>query len=169
MSNYTNSDYALNKYSAGIVYRFADGIVEITLADYLRENPGKTEGDFLALKKFSDADYHEEAKATYRQTWKNLPDVDADNYVLNAEISAAGSYFGEIEAHEEDVRFQEQIDSAHRILDALTEVQKRRFVMHRINGLTTRRIAEIEGCKQQSVVESLAGADKKIKKVLAKN
>jgi len=54
MKHYTNSDYALNKYSEGIVYRFADSIVEITLADYLAENPSKTEGDFRELKELSD-------------------------------------------------------------------------------------------------------------------
>ena len=43
MKNYKDSDYALNKYSQGIVYKFADGIVEITLEDYLRDNPDKTE------------------------------------------------------------------------------------------------------------------------------
>lgn len=46
MKNYRKSDYALNKYRKGIVYKFADGIVEVTLEDYLRENPDKTETDF---------------------------------------------------------------------------------------------------------------------------
>ena len=39
MKNYKDSDYARNKFSEGIVYRFADRIVEITLKDYLAENP----------------------------------------------------------------------------------------------------------------------------------
>lgn len=43
MKNYKDSDYALNRYSQGIVYKFSDGIVEITLEDYLRDNPDKTE------------------------------------------------------------------------------------------------------------------------------
>lgn len=33
LKNYKDSDYALNKFSEGIVYRFADRIVEITLED----------------------------------------------------------------------------------------------------------------------------------------
>ena len=56
MKHYTNSHYTLNKYSQGIVYKFADEIVEITLADYLASNPNKTEADFLALKELSDSD-----------------------------------------------------------------------------------------------------------------
>ena len=58
MKNYKNSDYALNKYSEGIVYQFTDSMVEVTLADYLRENPEKTEADFMELKALSDAIYH---------------------------------------------------------------------------------------------------------------
>ena len=46
MKNYKDSDYALNKYSEGIVYKFADRIVEITLSAYLTENPDKTAEDF---------------------------------------------------------------------------------------------------------------------------
>ena len=42
MRNYKDSDYALYRYSQGIVYKFSDGIVEITLEDYLRDNPDKT-------------------------------------------------------------------------------------------------------------------------------
>lgn len=34
MKNYKDTDYALNKYSKGIVYKFADKIVETTLSDF---------------------------------------------------------------------------------------------------------------------------------------
>ncbi|WP_333783126.1 hypothetical protein [Lutispora saccharofermentans] len=60
MKNYKDSDYALNKFSEGIVYKFADRIVEVTLEDYLTENPGKTAEDFLELKALSDEIYHEQ-------------------------------------------------------------------------------------------------------------
>lgn len=60
MKNYKDSDYALNKFSDGIVYRFADRIVEITLENYLAENPGKTAEDFLELKAPSDEIYHQQ-------------------------------------------------------------------------------------------------------------
>ena len=73
MSNYKNSNYALNKHSEGIVYKFADEIVEISLTDYLASNPTKTEADFLALKELSDSDYHQEAVDTLRQTRQNVP------------------------------------------------------------------------------------------------
>jgi len=168
MNNYTNSDYALNKYSEGIVYRFADKIVEITIADYLAENPDKTDVDFLDLKKISDTDYHDEVKATYRHTWKDMPDADADDSLFYVETSAEETYFGAIEIREQDSWYQEQVDIVLRALGKLTAVQRRRYLMYHMDGLKTRQIAEIEGCKHQSIVECLAGADKKIKKVLAK-
>ena len=72
MKNYTNSDYALNKYSGGVVYRFADGITEVRLTDYLAENPGKTEDDFHTLKAISDGIYLEQATDENRQTRGNV-------------------------------------------------------------------------------------------------
>lgn len=60
MKNYKDSDYARNKFSDGIVYRFADRIVEITLKDYLAENPDKTVEDFMDLKALSDEIYHQQ-------------------------------------------------------------------------------------------------------------
>lgn len=60
MKNYKDSDYALNKFSEGIVYRFADRIVEITLDHYLAENPDKNEQDFWELKALSDEIYHQQ-------------------------------------------------------------------------------------------------------------
>lgn len=54
MWNYRKNDYAANKYSPNIVYRFNDEIIEISLEDYLEENPDRTEQDFLKLKALSD-------------------------------------------------------------------------------------------------------------------
>jgi hypothetical protein len=34
MRNYRKSDYAINKYSPNIVYRFHDEIIEVSLEDY---------------------------------------------------------------------------------------------------------------------------------------
>jgi len=62
VKNYRDSDYAVNKFSKGIVYRFDDETIEITLEDYLRENPDKTEEDFLRLKAISDEIFLEEIR-----------------------------------------------------------------------------------------------------------
>ena len=166
MSNYTNSDYALNKFSKGIVYRFADEIVEVTLADYLAANPSKTEADFLALKEFSDADYHDEVVTTQRHTRKNISLADADESQMAFGASAEDIYFSDIEAQEGDRRLQAQLEIMRRALDKLTEVQRRRYIQHHVEGLSAREIAKQEGTNHKSVLESLNGAEKKIKKVL---
>ena len=57
MRDYRKSDYAINKYSPNIVYRFHDEIIEVALEDYLKENPDKTEQDFAELKALSDEIY----------------------------------------------------------------------------------------------------------------
>ena len=45
--NYRQSDYAKNKYSSNIVYAGSDETIEITLEQFLKENHGMTEEDFL--------------------------------------------------------------------------------------------------------------------------
>jgi RNA polymerase sigma factor (sigma-70 family) len=168
MQHFTNSDYALNKYSEGIVYRFADGIVEVTLADYIAENPGKSKADFLALKELSDGIYYTQDRAYSAQTKKNTPIDGVDEFLLCLVPSAEEIVFDVVDAIAESEQRQEQLNIVDCVLDKLTEVQRRRYLMHRLEGKTTREIAAAEGCSQQSVVECLAGADKKIKKFLSK-
>ncbi|MEL7565576.1 MAG: hypothetical protein AAGU27_11905 [Dehalobacterium sp.] len=74
MKNYKDSDYALNKYSEGIVYKFADCVrLEITLEDYLAENPGKTTEDFQELKDLSDEIYHRQVVHEHRTSRLDVP------------------------------------------------------------------------------------------------
>lgn len=66
MEEFRKSDYAINKHSKNIVYGFMDQIVEITVEDYLRENPHKTEEDFMELKAISDEIHYEQDRADTR-------------------------------------------------------------------------------------------------------
>ena len=60
--NYRQSDYAKNKYSSNIVYAGSDETIEITLEQFLKENHGMTEEDFLYWKNWSDEDYLEQIR-----------------------------------------------------------------------------------------------------------
>jgi predicted DNA-binding protein YlxM (UPF0122 family) len=162
MKNYLNSDYALNKYSKGIVYRFADGIREVTLADYLAENPGKTKADFQALKEFSDRDYARQARKANAQTKKNSTLSD----VMETEASPEEVLIAELDAQEEADHRERRVVVAQKALDKLTEIQRRRYLMYHVEGLTLREIADAEGANFKTVYESLQAADKKIKKIL---
>lgn len=42
------------------MYRLADGKVEVTLEDYLKSNPDKTEQDFATMKALSNEIYHKQ-------------------------------------------------------------------------------------------------------------
>ncbi|MCL2517313.1 MAG: RNA polymerase subunit sigma-24 [Oscillospiraceae bacterium] len=167
MKNYKDSDYALNKYSGGIVYRFADGIVEVTLADYLAENPGKTENDFRALKELSNNIYLMQAQDENAQTKKNTCFDELDETSLCCEPSPEDLFIDELNAQEESERYERNLKTARFLLDKLTEVQRRRYLMYHVDGLSTWEIAKAEGVNQKSIHECLEAADKKIKKVLA--
>ena len=168
MKHYTNSHYALNKYSQGIVYKFSNEIVEITLADYLASNPSKTEADFLALKELSDGDYHQEVIDTVRQTRQNVPFATVEEKYLTAEMSAESELLANIDLHEAELSYESAIETVQFVLGKLTEVQRRRFVMYKVNGLTMREIAEIEGVGHTKIQKSLEAAEKKIKKLFLK-
>jgi len=165
MKNYMDSDYSLNKNAKGIIYRFADQIVEISLEDYLRENPDKTSADFVELKSLSDSDYYNTDRADYRQTWKNtsLDTLDEDEMVAFAAPSVEEEV---IDQREQAEVYAKMKSSALFALDKLTDVQRRRYLMYHGKGMTEQEIADEEGSTQQAVSKSLAWAERKIKKVL---
>ena len=165
MKNYQDSDYAANKNAEGIVYRFANQTEEITVEDYLRENPGKTEEDFLALKALSDADYLERDRDGYRKTWKNL----SIHSMEDSESFGGDTLEDEvIERPEREAEETNRRMLALQALDKLTEVQRRRYLLYAADGLTTREIAEKEGASQRTVMDSIQWAEKKIKIFLEK-
>ena len=59
------------------------------------------------------------------------------------------------------------MELANRALDRLTEIQRRRYLMYHVKGLTEEEIAVIENATHQAVSKSLLGAEKKIKKFLS--
>ncbi len=163
MKNYWASDYALNRKSAGIVYQFADGLAEITLEDYIRENPDKTEADFLALKEISDQIYQEQFSRIKAQTRRELPLYDC------AEVSTPSAE-EELES-KASIRELEVIRARmEEVLSGgiLTEIQRRRFELYCFKGLSTRQIARKEGVSQCAVWESLQACGKKFEKFLAR-
>lgn len=159
MKNYKNSDYALNKFSRGIVYKFADGIVEVTLEDYLRENPEKTAEDFEKLKDLSDAIYHEQVIQEHRTSRLNVSIHEMEEHLLAINTDLETEFIQRMEEGK-------ALTAAHRLLQSgkLTLVQRRRFFLHFFKGLSTRQIAKLEGVNQKAVWESLMWAEKKLKK-----
>ena len=159
MRNYKDSDYALNRYSHGIVYKFADGIVEVTLEEYLRDNPDKTEEDFAELKALSDEIYYQQDRQEYRVSHRNVSISGMEDTL----VASAPSVDAELIQKAEE---KKALEAAIRLLESgkLTDVQKRRFYLHFFQGLSTRKIAKLEGVHQLAVWDSLMWAEKKLKK-----
>lgn len=159
MRNYNHSDYAINKCSKGIVYQFADGIAEITLEDYLRDNPHKTESDFNKIKALSDEIYHQQARQEHKTNRLNVSIHNLEETSLLPVVSIETELI-----QQEDER--KALRAASQLLHSgkLTEIQKRRFQQHYFQGLSIRQIARLEGVHQRAVWDSLMWAEKKFKK-----
>ena len=159
MRNYKDSDYALNRYSHGIVYKFADSIVEVTLEDFLRSNPDKTEKDFVELKALSDEIYYQQDRQEQKTSRYNV----SINGMEEMDIAAVPPIDSELIRKKEE---EKALGAAKRLLDSgkLTPVQRRRFLLHFFQGFSTRQIAKMEGVHQRAVWDSLVWAQKKLKK-----
>ena len=163
MGKYNESIYALNKFSENIVYKFADGIHEVTLEDYLKTNPDKTEEDFKALKIMSDDLFYEEDRADSRYGKKKL----SLEYMKETDMVQTEAIDEEI-IHKQDG--QAALRSAYYLLDGkdLTEKQKRRFIAHFFQKRSLRQIAHDEGVHFTSVDESIQRAVGKLKNIFGK-
>lgn len=163
MKNYRDSDYAANKKAKGIVYRFANQTIEITLEDYLRENPDKNEADFTELKSLSDEIYLKQVRAENAQTKKNVSIHRLEATTLCCVASPENTL---IAAEEQAENQRQRRKIAAKALSTLTEVQRRRYLMYVADEFTIRQIADLEGSHFTSVSESICAAKQKIKKYL---
>ena len=164
--NYNKSDYAINKNSPNIVYCYHNEIIEITLDDYLKENPDKTIEDFVQLKRLSDQIYYEQDRAESAQTRKNVSICGFEDTIYCATQPLD-------EEWEERIIEVEERKFAWKALEQLftvggiTQVQKRRFILHTFHGWSTRKISQMEGISHQAVAKSINLALKKLRKFFA--
>jgi len=162
MKNYTDSDYAINKFSKGIVYRFTNKIIEITLERYLAVNPEKTEIDFLMLKALSNEIYHNQDKSENSQTKKNTSYSLLEETDECSTQSLEDEYFASLDKNNEPTF----IDGISVLNACLTNTQKRRYLLYYFQGKTMDEIAGLEHVDKSSVFDSLEAAKKRIKKYL---
>ena len=165
------SDYTLNKKSPNIEYQFADGenvpgSNSYTAEDFINDNPDKSTDDYVALKEFSDNDYHEQKLSDYNTTRLNWNIEWAEQKGLCSVSSPEDILIAQINAEEYRRKRERQAALAKKALDRLTESQRRRFILSAVYGLTTRQIADREGVSHVAVVYSLEAVEKKIKKAL---
>ncbi len=163
MRKYQKSDYAANKYKNEIVYLFVDGTVEISMADYLRDNPQKTEEDFWELKELSDSIYHEQDLEETRYAKRK---IRLGKLEESEKFAKPSPYIELMEKYDNE----NALESALQLIEAgnLTEVQKRRFALHFFHGISYRQIARMEHVDYTSVRESMHSAIKKLKRIFEK-
>lgn len=162
----TKNDYAANKYSPNIVYRFNDEIIEISLEDYLEENPDRTEQDFLKLKALSDEIYYEQDRAENTQTRKNISIQGMEEMNCCATRSLEDEW-EEFEVERQNYRYAKLALGQLFTTNILTETQKRRFRLNIFYGLSSREIGRIEGASHQAVAKSLKIAVEKLRVIFA--
>ena len=166
----TNTDWTRNKKSAAIIYTNADGnITEITLARFLSDSPENTVEMFNKFKAVSDKLFYEWDREERTQAEEETPleYVSEKCAVPSAEKSVIDR--SEEDEHEAYIKRKEEMTArVPSALDRLTDTQRRRYVLHHHDGLSIRRIAEIEGVFHKAVADSITQAQKKIEKIIAK-
>lgn len=163
MRNYHDSDYAANKYSPNIVYRFADSTVEVTLEDYMKSNPDKTQQDFAELKALSDKIYHNQVVDENRTSRLDVTLTGLEETTQFFTVSLDTELINKFDT-------QNVVKAAKILLSSgvLTVVQARRFILHFYQGLSYRQIANYEGVHFTSVQESIEASKGKLKKIFEK-
>ena len=151
-----NSIYSLNKNNPeAIVYPSATGKpVFVTREDF------PSEEEFLAFKKWSDENFHEEEKLDHREANHNLA---LDELSEAALAVPAIDVVMDRKAERAEQR-RKASDMVLLLKDKLTETQFRRLWMYHVEGKSEEEIAQIEGSSQQAISLSLLAAQKKIKK-----
>ena len=161
--NYRQSDYAKNKYSNNIVYAGLDETIEITLEQFLDENPGMTEEDFKYWKNWSDEDY---LIADRKDTNEAKHTVSIHSIEATELVSIPSAEDIVIEKLSRESERVYTMKDAEAVLSKLTDIQRRRYLLYEVYGLSTPQIALSEGVSQYTVWESIDSAKKIIKKFL---
>lgn len=166
MSNYRESEYALNYKRAGIVYRFADSVVEISVEEFLFAHPDLTQQDFLHWKQVSDEMHLQEKLANWRCTHKDCClDAKLAHNAL-AVPSAEEALLNEENRKAERLAHRKKMRLANLVLGTLSPKQRRRFLLYVVNRNTLEQIANLEGVSFQAIQLSIKMAYAKIRKYL---
>ena len=113
------------------------------------------------MKEFLTEETRNDFNADWNVTKLNVDIDKLENTDLLSVQSVEDHYIELLDAEVEDYR---TLENAMKVLDScLTKIQKKRYILSRAKGLSTREIAEKEGVSQRTVQDSLELAERKIK------
>lgn len=116
--------------------------------------------DFDTMKEFLTEETRREFNADWSATKLNV-DFDILEKTDLFSVQSVEDDYIERQNVADDFR---TLDNAMKVLDScLTKIQKKRYILSRAKGLSTREIAEKEGVSQRTVQDSLELAERKIK------
>ena len=116
--------------------------------------------DFDTMKEFLTEATRQEFNADWSATKLNV-DFDILEKTDLLSVQSVEDDYIERQNVSDDFR---TLDNAMKVLDScLTKIQKKRYIMSRAKGLSTREIAEKEGVSQRTVQDSLELAERKMK------
>ena len=116
--------------------------------------------DFDTMKEFLTGETRQEFNADWSVTKLNV-DFDVLEKTDLFSVQSVEDDYIERQNVADDFR---TLDNAMKVLDScLTKIQKKRYILSRAKGLSTREIAEKEGVSQRTVQDSLELAERKIK------
>ncbi len=117
--------------------------------------------DFDTMKEFLTEETRNDFNADWNVTKLNVDIDKLENTDLLSVQSVEDDYIERLDAEVDDYR---TLDNAMKVLDScLTKIKKKRYILSRAKGLSTREIAEKEGVSQRTVQDSLELAERKIK------
>ena len=116
--------------------------------------------DFDSMKQLLAEETRQEFNADWSATRLNVDIYKLENIDFLSVQSVEDDYI-ERQNVSDDFR---TLDNAMKVLDScLTKIQKKRYILSRAKGLSTREIAKKEGVSQRMVQDSLELAERKIK------
>jgi DNA-directed RNA polymerase specialized sigma24 family protein len=172
----SQTDWTANKDSEAIVYSHSGDIkVEVTLNDFIKncrtpEEIAQRTAEFYRFKEISDKLFHEEDVRERKNDKNTLPIYEWSEKLVS--VALEDQLIGEVEKAERDF-YERRIEVLRNklpiLLDKLTPKQFNRMKLRKIDKLSLREIAKMEGVSFEAVEQSIGYIEKKIAKILAKD
>lgn len=172
--NFKNESYAVNKYSEEMVYKSVTGDYSITLEQFLRENPGMTEKDYLYWKNISDELYQEEAVKMNAIQRKEVPLEEIKDTLLVSTPSAEDVFLRseDSEEYDENRLTEEEIKDPAFILklakEVLHEIHLKRFIAYYFENKKIKDIAASEYVHRSTISHSIHKSERILRARLAR-